>query len=160
MTNSLSTLSLAQLKHAVQLKEQLATLENELAALFGGAASTLITPAPAPRRRGRPPGKRAPAADAGAPPAPAEASVPSAVGGAGRSGRRRISPEGRARIIAGAKARWARFHAAKGGFKPAKATRSPASPKQGGMSRAERGRIGAAARWAKHRKSMRAGTRG
>jgi hypothetical protein len=152
MMNSLSSLSLDQLKHAVHLREQLESLEIELKAIFGGAASAPAAPALLPRRRGRPPGKRAANAEAGLvaplPTAPAAA-------GRGRGGSRRISPEARARIIAGTKARWARFYAAKAAAKPAGAARSSASPKKGVMSRAERGRIGALARWAKFRKAKR-----
>jgi hypothetical protein len=56
----------------------------------------------------------------------------------------KMSPEARARIAAAQKARWAKFHAERGEAKP--------KTKTGGMSRAERGRLGALARWAKIRK--------
>lgn len=57
-----------------------------------------------------------------------------------------MSAEGRARIAAAARARWAKFHAAKGA-KPAKA----AAPKKRKMSAEGKARIVAAAkaRWAK-----------
>jgi hypothetical protein len=147
MTNSLSHLSLGQLKQALQLKEKLASLESELSAILGGDTSLPETPAassdpaPAPRRRGRPPGIRA-------------LSTPAPLASTARVGSRRISPAARARIIAGAKARWARFHAAKAAAAlPAKKTRSTVAVKRGKMSREERGRLGALARWAKIRKN-------
>jgi hypothetical protein len=76
---------------AKSLIEGIEKLQNELASLFGGApvassAAVLTTP----KRRGRPPG---------------------AVSGGKKP--RNMTPEGRARIAAAARARWARFHADK-----------------------------------------------
>ncbi len=70
----------------------------------------------------------------------------------GRGGPRNMSPAARARIAAAQKERWAKFHAAKGGAKPAGPAKATPSAKDGKMSRAERGRLGALARWAKVRR--------
>ncbi|MGE3311961.1 MAG: hypothetical protein AB7O66_18500 [Limisphaerales bacterium] len=78
------------IKRAGEILAEIETLQAELVGLFG---STRSPGAPgSPRRRGRPPG---------------------AAGS--RRGRKRgtMSAEGRARIGAAAKARWARFHASK-----------------------------------------------
>ena len=76
--------SLDRLKQAVALKEQIAAPETQLADIWGGTAETPATPSPVPRSRGRPPGKQG------------------------------MSEEGRARIAAAQKARWAKFHASSG----------------------------------------------
>jgi hypothetical protein len=110
MTNSLSALSLDQLKQAVQLRERIATLENELAGILGGEVSTSAAPtttAPVPRRRGRPPGKRADVV-------PAEPSTVHVPVRRGRGGHRNFTPESRAKMAAAQKARWAKIRAAKG----------------------------------------------
>ncbi len=109
MTNSLS---LDQLKQAVHLKEQIAALEGELAGILGGAAPATTAAAMVPRRRGRPPGKRTVVGDTVT--AQATPSTPLVAAREGRGGRRTMSPEARARIAAAQKARWAKFHAAKG----------------------------------------------
>jgi hypothetical protein len=114
MTHSLS---LDQLKQAVQLKEQIAALESELAAILGGAAPA-SAPAPAqgavvPRRRGRPPGKRAETGHIV--PAQSAPSTPAVTAKkSGRGGARIMGPEARARIAAAQKARWAKYRATKG----------------------------------------------
>lgn len=78
---------------AKSLIEGIEKLQNELASLFGGApvaaSATVLT---GPKRRGRPPGSGA---------------------AAGGKKPRNMTPEGRARIAAAARARWARFHADK-----------------------------------------------
>lgn len=80
------------IRRAAEIVQTIEQLQVELTGLFGGASAA----APAPKRRGRPPGVRA-AAQA----EPAQ----------GRT--RNMSPEGRARIAAAAKARWARVRAEK-----------------------------------------------
>lgn len=74
-------------------------LQAELAGLFGASVSVAAPPAAAApaKRRGRPPGPAKVQALAKAPAAP--------TGGKKRT----MSAEGRARIAAAAKARWARF---------------------------------------------------
>jgi hypothetical protein len=117
-----STPSIDQLKRAIALSEQIENLQTELAALFGGSSKvTAVAPTPA------------------APAAPMA------------RGRKKggMSAEGRARIIAAQKARWAKIKAAKG--TPAVTTAPVAKKKKGGMSAEGRARIIAAqkARWAK-----------
>ena len=80
MTNPLSGLSLHQLKLALQLKEQIDALESQMAALLGGVPPVPSISTQTTRPVGRPPGKMG------------------------------MSPEGRARIAAAQKARWAIFH--------------------------------------------------
>lgn len=127
------------LRRANQILQEIEGLQTELVRLFGGTGAT------APKRRGRPPGSgKAPAATSAEP--------------VQRS--RRMSPEGRARIAAAAKARWARFrnnpngNASNGGSDP-----STAKPvrKAAGMSVSGRAAIAAAqkARWAKVRAEKR-----
>lgn len=102
--NLLTDLSAEQLRHAADLKEKIAALQDELSQYLGGAAS------------------------------------------AGTPGRKsRMSAEGRARIIAAQKARWARVKAGKG------AGKAETKTKKRTMSAAARAKIAAVARarWAK-----------
>ena len=82
MNAALASLSSEQLRRAVAIKEQIESLEKELHRLLTGAAVAPTEPTPAP-----------------APPA-------RAVRGR-RGGRRRLSPEARARIAEAARRRWA-----------------------------------------------------
>lgn len=104
---NLTNLSAAQLRHAADLQEKIASLQNELAHYLGGSSSAPVDSAPVKRKF-------------------------------------RMSAEGRARIIAAQKARWAKVHATRGAAKPAK-------PGRRTMSRAARAKIAAIARarWAK-----------
>jgi hypothetical protein len=117
--NSLLNLSPADLRRAAQIKEQIDSLNAELGSILSGTS-------------GRTSGNSAAAA-------PTDGR---------RGGRRTMSPAARAKIAAAAKARWAKFRAAKGGSAPA-----PAAKKSGRrqMSPAARAKIAAAAkaRWAK-----------
>lgn len=113
MTNSISNLSLAQLKQAVAIKEQIESLQLQLARLTGGSPRPAVA---APRSAGS---RRRPAISAagrariaaaqkarwarqrkGASPAPAAAASKPAKSG--------VSPATRARLSALAKARWAK----------------------------------------------------
>lgn len=80
------------IQRAAEILRQIESLQAELAGLFGGGDAAV------PKRRGRPPGSGMAAA------APATQ---------GSTKKRRMSAEGRARIAAAAKARWAKFHAEK-----------------------------------------------
>jgi hypothetical protein len=71
------------IQRAAEILKEIEALQAELAGLFGNKTSTGSSAAP--KRRGRPPGT------------------------AGKRGK--MSEEGRARIAAAAKARWAKFHA-------------------------------------------------
>jgi hypothetical protein len=96
--------TLDTLQRAAQILQQIEALQNELAGLFAGGPRGAASPAP--KRRGRPPGRPAAAAIA----APA---APAASAAAASKRRHRMSAEGRARIAAAAKARWAKFRAEK-----------------------------------------------
>ena len=148
---SIATISLERLKQAVQIKEQIASLEAELAAVIGGTVSTPAVTALVPKRRGRPPGKAKLLADSAA-----ALTVPTAVAKQGRGGRRHMSPEARARIAAAQKARWAKVHAAQGNS-PKTASASTGRRKRRTISPEGRASMAAAAkaRWARFRKQPR-----
>ncbi len=120
---STNTPSIDQLKRAVQISEEIAKLEAQLKAVLGGGASV------------------------GRPPKVAVAAV--------RKGRKKsgMSAEGRARIIAAQKARWAKVRAEKGET-PAKSAGAPKKRRKNKISPEGLARIKAAqkARWAKFRK--------
>ena len=121
---SISNLSLEQLKQAVQLKEQIAGLEAQLADILGGVST---------------------AAPAFTFPTAATAALRTA------GGRRQMSPEARARIAAAQRARWAKFRGDTGtAAKPAK-TRGPGGMSAEGR---ERIAAAQRARWAKHYESQ------
>jgi hypothetical protein len=125
MENQLLILSVSELRRAAELKERIDALNDELLSVLGGS------------HIGN--GFRA-ASTAGG----------SEVG----SGKRRMSAAGRARIAAAAKARWARFHADKGGESSVGGKQATAVKKgKRTMSPAARAKIAAAARarWAKVR---------
>jgi hypothetical protein len=86
MPNALSEMSVSQLKRAIEIKERIDALQAELNELLGGAAGG---------KRGRPPGR------------PRGRGRPRAGGG--------MSEEGRARIAAAQKARWAKQKTKSGG---------------------------------------------
>jgi len=75
--------SAESIQRAGEILKEIEALQAELAGLFGTSKIGVV----APKRRGRPPGS------------------------GGKRGN--MSPEGRARIAAAAKARWAKFHAEK-----------------------------------------------
>ena len=146
---SIPSVSLDQLKQAIQIKEQIASLEAQLAGIFSGtvsipAASTLV-----PRRRGRPPGKARALAEA--PAAPSVASVPTITS---RGSVAKRSPEARARMAASQKARWAKYYAANGVASQAASSTAGAQKKKRQYTPEGKAKIVAAlkARWAKYRK--------
>ena len=107
MNITLSSLSSEQLRRAADLKEEIETLNNELASILGAPASIL---AKARKKRGMSASGRARIAAAqkarwakikGAKPAPKAPAK-----------KRTLSAAGRARISAAAKARWAKAKAA------------------------------------------------
>jgi hypothetical protein len=82
----MSTPSLSQLKHAVQIREEIEKLESELKAVLSGGE---------PKQEVQHGGKK---------------SVPSRT--VAKKGKRTMSPESRARIVAAQKARWAKYRKA------------------------------------------------
>jgi len=122
------------IQRASQILNQIGSLQVELVTLFGHS-----TPAsPGPKRRGRPPGS----------------GKVSVVPSAKVESERKMSTEGRARIAAAAKARWAKFRADQG-IRTDNNAPAPVEPsrKGSGMSASGRAAIAAAqkARWAKVR---------
>lgn len=126
MAIDINNLSLGQLKRAVAIKEQIETLQTELAGLLG-------TPQPAAAAAAAVPGKRTLSAATRAKMAAAHQArwaklraaqgAPKAASAAPQApAKRRLSPAGRAAIIAGTKARWAKLKTGQA------AVTSPAKP--------------------------------
>ena len=109
--NPLAKLSVQQLKRAVEIKQAIAALEQELGQLLG-AEQTVAALAPRSRKR-----KMSAAAKARISAAQtarwAERKKAATPGIVAPKKKGTISPEGRARIIAGNRARWARYNAEK-----------------------------------------------
>ncbi len=101
---AISTPSVAQLKRAIQVSEQIEKLKSELQAILGGADGTA---APGKRKYTRKAAVSAAPSSNGNGDAPAEKK-----GKKRRKGK--MSAEGRARIIAAQKARWAKVKKEKG----------------------------------------------
>ena len=119
----ISNLSSQQLRRALEIKEKIEALETQLGSLLG---------APAP---------------AVAPSAPKAPQAAKRVGG-----RRPMSPEARARIVAAQKLRWAKIRAKAKAAAPAKPSAAlPAKAPKRKVSSAVRARLAelAKARWAK-----------
>jgi hypothetical protein len=119
-----SSNSVTQLQRALSLAQEIERLQGQLASVLGTSAPS----SGAAKRAGGPTG-------------------------APRKGKRRgtISPEGRARIIAAQKARWAKVRRAKGGA--GKAGKAKAK-KKGGLTPEGRAKLAAMmkARWAARRR--------
>ena len=95
MTNALTSFSVAQLQRALQIKQEIESLENQLAQLLGQPSATPAV------RRGRPPGRRGPGRPRG-----------------------KMSAAGRAAIAAAQRARWARARGEEPVAKPARKRRT------------------------------------
>lgn len=126
--SNIKDLTVAQLQRAIEIRQEIESLQEQLASL-GGV------------RRGRPPGR----------PSGARLGRPPGVSLGRPPGRRRMSAEGRARIAAAARARWAKY---RGGSASETAAAKP-GPKRKGFSKAARARLSEAAkaRWAKAKAS-------
>ena len=121
-----ATPSLDQLKRALQLAEQIQSLEAELASLLGGqpaASIAVATPASKPSKRG---------------------------------GKRVISPEAREKIAAAQRARWAKVKREKSPAASSAATTAKPAKKKRGITPEGRAKLAAAmkARWAARRKAQ------
>jgi hypothetical protein len=133
--SNINDLTVAQLKRAVEIREEIETLQGQLESLIGGSSSVA---APKPGRRG-----------------PGRPKSVVADNGVSEPRKRRMSAAGRARIAAAARARWAKFRSgssekpAKAG-RPAKAVKADKAPKRR-FNAAARAKLSAAAkaRWAK-----------
>ena len=113
MQISPNSISVAQLKRAITIKEEIETLEKELASVLDAAPAVPTGPAVAPRKKRRmsAAGRAKIAAAQKARWANLKKANPPAVKPAPRK-KRQLSPEGRAKIIAATKARWAKIRAA------------------------------------------------
>ncbi|MGK0190419.1 MAG: hypothetical protein ACI9R3_006246 [Verrucomicrobiales bacterium] len=105
----IANLTSEQLREAAAIKDQIEALETKLAGLLSGAGASSTSAAPvaaAPgKRRGRKPGSKNKAKAA-------TESIPSDSAAAPtvkKTAKRQMSPEGRARIVAAQKARWAKI---------------------------------------------------
>ncbi len=98
MDNNITNITSEQLREAAAIKDQIEALEAKLAGLLSGAA----TPG---ARRGRKPGSK----NKGKVSSGSNPSNPSTAPTAKKKAKRQMSPEGRARIIAAQKARWAKI---------------------------------------------------
>ncbi len=129
MSNALIELSVEQLRRAVEIKEQIEALQNELNNLTGGVAVRSVgrRRGPGRPRLGRPPGRgpgrpkggRGMSAAGRAAIAAAQrarwarqkgqgSSKAAAAPGNGRRGKRRMTPEWRQKLAAAARERWAK----------------------------------------------------
>lgn len=135
---NIETISVDALKRALAIKEQIASLENELKSVLGGAASApAFLAGAAASKRGRP---------------SAKAAAPASTGRRGGG----ISEEGRRRIAEAQRLRWAKL---KGLIQPdaktapASAPKKPAAKGKRELSPEARARIAEAvkARWARQK---------
>jgi hypothetical protein len=109
---NLSTLSSSQLKRAADLKDKIAKLENDLAAILGGS----VTVKPAKKGGMSAAGRAKIAAAQKARWAKVKAAKTKASPKASKpvkKARKKMSAEGRAKIVAAQKARWAKIKAEK-----------------------------------------------
>src|SRR5438105_10087888 len=110
MANALSSLTLAQLRQALVLKERIDELQNELNQIQGTSSGAAPNGPPGRGRRKWSPAARARAAASQRARWAKQAAVPAR--GGRRKGRRRMSAAARARLSANARARWAKAKAA------------------------------------------------
>ncbi|MDO8704447.1 MAG: hypothetical protein Q7J84_05800 [Sulfuricaulis sp.] len=118
--NDLLSLSVAQLKRAITIKEQIESLESELAGILRSSpvrtVATIVAAAPGKRKKVMSPEARAKIAAAQKArwkkfkAAKTQPVAPRTV----QKAKRTISAESRKRMAEGAKARWAKIKAAKG----------------------------------------------
>ena len=114
MSSDLVGLSLEQLKQAIAVKEKIAVLESELAALLGGG-SAAPTPTPVRRRKKHilsPAARKAISAAQKARWAKQRGAVAPAPAAVPAKPKRKMSPAGRARLATLARARWKAARAA------------------------------------------------
>ena len=113
-----------QMREALKLSKQIDALRQRLYSIIGGKGSVPVAREQATANRGQTPKKRT------------------------------MSPEGRARIAAAARARWAKFRGKGKAAAPAKASAKAAPKKRGGITPEGRARLAAAmkARWAARKK--------
>ena len=106
-------ISTDQLRRALQIKEQIESLQGQLGSLLSGKIVNRKSPIVNGLRPGRTMSRAARARIAAAQRARWAKVKKNVASGANPRKRRKMSAAGRARIIAATKARWARFHAAR-----------------------------------------------
>ncbi len=109
MSIQLASLTTAQLRHAADLKEKIASLNKELAAILGAPVETSVKPAKKGKMSAA--GRANIIAAQKARWAKAKTAKPAAKAPAKK---RKMSPAARAKIAAAQKARWAKVKAAAG----------------------------------------------
>jgi hypothetical protein len=114
---SLAALSVKQLQRAVEIKQRIEALEQELSEILGAVPTAPIAVQP-PKKRTMSAAARAKIA-AAQKAKWAERKKAAAPAKPAPKKKRKVSPEGRARIAAATKARWARFWAEKKNAKTA-----------------------------------------
>jgi hypothetical protein len=114
---SLATLSVRQLQRAVEIKQRIEALEQELGQILGAAPAAPIA-VQAAKKRTMSAAARAKIAAAQKAKWAERKKAAAPVKPAPKK-KRKVSPEGRARIAAASKARWARFRAEKKGTQTA-----------------------------------------
>jgi len=157
-----------KLEEALSIRKQIASLQNKLGALFGGAeprvsgSSTPSKPTPFGKRSEEVRAKMAAAqkarwakirgesGNAGSKQAASSATPTSSK----KNGRRTMSPEARERIAAAQRARWAKT---KGSDASSASSGAPPAKRKGGITPEGRARLAEAARqrWAKLKKGSR-----
>lgn len=113
LMNSLSDLTVVELRRVIVIKEQIESLQKQLEALAGEAGEARPTEAPAPAKRKLSAVHRRKLVKALAKARKARWAKAKAAKTATAPKKRRISAKGRAALSAAAKARWAKFRAAK-----------------------------------------------
>ena len=108
MTTHISTLSVAQLKQAISIREQIESLQAQLDSLASGSTGT---GRPVGRPPGRPGGRKMSAAARARISAGMRAKWAARKGDASAPKKRKMSAAGRAAIRAAQKARWAKVKA-------------------------------------------------
>ena len=108
-----STISTAQLRRALQIKEQIDSLQSELGSLLSGKIANRKSPIVNGLRPRRTMSRAARARIAAAQRARWAKQKANGVSGASPRKRRKMSAAGRAAIAAAARARWARYNAGK-----------------------------------------------
>jgi hypothetical protein len=155
--------SVEQLEKALNIRKQIAALQDNLSAIFAGRPTSQARKQTVSSGKTKTKGKRGLSAEGRARIAAAQkarwakskgmADGATAAKAPAAKGRKKggMSAEGRARIAAAQKARWAKAKAAKAGAAPAKA--KAGGKKKRGLSAEGRARIAAAAkaRWAREK---------
>lgn len=113
--NAITTLSAQQLRHAADIKDKIESLHGELGRILGSAARSILSPAPASKKRHTmsAAARAKIAAAAKARWAKVKGTKSTSTAAPKQKAKRQMSAAARAKIAAAAKARWAKVKAAK-----------------------------------------------